>query len=163
VVARVRTGEDEAMVEPVTVWMVHLRRGAEPADVKGILALQQDALVFTHADVDAATRFTFAKITRVKRNRGTPILLIHWDEGGVRRTTAFYFVQPPPLNAEAHAGVDEAPPMVGLKRPTARRLHKRNATYLTSKSAMLKPIVQGWVNELATRIRAGGGVSPTEP
>jgi hypothetical protein len=155
------------MVEPVTVWMVHLRRGAAPADVKGILALHQEALVFTHSDGDGASRFPCAKITRVKRNRGTPILLIDWDEGGIRRTTAFYFVRPPPLNPEAHPVADEAAPtptvpLGALKRPTARRLRKRNVTYLTSKSAALKPIVQGWVSELTTRIEAGGGGSRTE-
>jgi hypothetical protein len=142
------------MPEPITVWMVHLGRGRDPQEVKGVLALHADTLVFTHAREGGTTRFPLAQVRRARRNRGTPILMVEWVDREVKRSTAFYFVKPPPLHPEERGGLDDPagpsqrPGLGALRKSTKRRQYKQNVTYLTSSGGTMKQMVQAWADEL---------------
>ena len=91
--------EDWHVVEPVTVWMVHLGLGdgRKAAEVRGTLTLGNDGLEFVERKTGADVRFDYTSIQRAKRVRGSPVLLVDWRRGEESRKTAFYFSQPPPL------------------------------------------------------------------
>jgi hypothetical protein len=142
------------MARTAKVWMVHLERGLPPVDHRGRIELLDDALVFTHSKTQSITRFEYASIDRAKRNRGTPILMLEWRDGDRRRSTAFYFVPPPPLEADAAPRMEQPSPF-GFGRTSARRQRKTNARFLTTTSGMLKPEIRAWAQELSERTRGG--------
>ncbi len=96
-----RTGDDDAMTElqPVTVWLVRLQRGEVDKDVKGSLRIEGDQLIFTPADDAGTYAFPFVELSRAKRLRASPVMLVEHRRDGDRREIAFYFTQPPPLEA----------------------------------------------------------------
>jgi hypothetical protein len=141
----------DAMARTAKVWMVHLERGTPPVEERGRIELMGDALVFTHAKTQSVTRFDYAQIDRAKRNLGTPILMVEWRDGDRRKSTAFYFVQPPPLEADEPRAVQ--PTGFGFGRTSVRRQRKTNARFLTTTAGMLKPEVNEWARELTERAR----------
>ena len=143
------------MVEPVTVWRVHLRRG-DVHDREGTLRLDDDALVFEDRATVGETRLEISAIRAVKRVKGSPILLVAHDDGGNQVETAFYFSQPPPLETSANpAGGSSARPTLGplaaKQRPSKRRHQRENVRYLTARGGSLKETIQGWVEEINER------------
>lgn len=150
-----------AMPEPVTVWMVHLRRGVAPAEVEGTLSLEADALVFSHGTGEV-TRIRLADAQTAKRLRGSPVLMLRWRRDAERRETAFYFRQPPPLEPPdptttslRSAGVAPSP-MAAMRRPSKRRQKRSNAQYLAMSGGMLKPTLKTWASEVSAGIAAAG-------
>lgn len=84
------------MIEPTTVWMVHLDR--TPTDeTEGILSADEWELVFVDAGSPETTRFPFVDIVNVKRVVGSPVFTLGWRLHDERRQTAFYLTRPPPL------------------------------------------------------------------
>ena len=145
------------MPEPVTVWMVHLGAG-NASDVEGTLRLDGDALVFEHAAKPAELRFPYATIENVRRVLSSPILIVGWTEDAQPRRTAFYFVQPPPLQPpspeELARSSDRPLGPLAQRRATSKRRHTRaNLGYLAVKSRGMKPVVQAWTTELRIRMR----------
>jgi hypothetical protein len=157
VVVGVRAGEDGSMADTVTVWMVHLG-GPDPSDVEGRLSLDADALVFEHGAKPAELRFPYAAIAKVRRVMGSPVIIVEWDENAQRRSTAFYFVQPPPLRPpspdEVATRSDRPPGLLAQRRATSKRRHMRaNIGYLTVTAKRSKPLVREWTSELRVRVR----------
>lgn len=152
------------MPEATTVWMVRLDRGLVDDDVRGTLELEPDAVVFTEARSGIEHRIPIHAMQRPKRVRGSPILMIaHAAEGGSRRV-AFYFSQPPPLRPpdpgsaalpESDLGGRPMGAFGAFRRTTKRRHMRTNLTYLTTANASLKRSIEAWVEEIATRMRAG--------
>ena len=159
VVAGTTASEDGFMLDRTTVWMVHLGDG-DPSDVEGAISLEDDALVFEPRDKPVELRFPYARIVRVRRLRGSPVLLLEWTEDRVRRRTAFYFIQPPPLEPPdpstlpaSRSGRPLGP--IGERRAASKRHHRRaNASYLTVSASRMKPEVKAWTVELTSRVRA---------
>ena len=99
-----------------------------------------------------------------KRVKGSPILMIAHTADGASRRVAFYFSQPPPLRPP-EPGSTALPesdlggrPMgaFGAFRRTSKRRHMRtNLAYLTTANASYKQVIQEWVVEIGTRMRAG--------
>jgi hypothetical protein len=144
--------------KPRTVWMVELSRDAAHHEVKGTLAIESDALVFTAAATARETRIPYDAAGRVQRLRMSPVLTVRWRDTDVDRRTAFYFVQPPPLDPPQDLALRTTTPL-GARRASPRRQHRQNATLLTARGSELKPTIVEWVAEIETRIRdarAGG-------
>jgi hypothetical protein len=141
------------MPEPVTVWMVHLGDGGGANEKKGTLSLEEDAVVFAFADSLERERIPLAAAKKAKRVRGSPVLLLSWTQGERPRSTAFYFVQPPPLRPPGLDETDRPRPGFGmLGRPSKRRHQRTNVRYLQTMGGGHKPLIQAWAEELMMRI-----------
>ena len=151
------------MPEAATVWMVRLDRGQVEHDIRGTLALEPDAVVFTEAHSGLAHRIPLTAMQPPKRVKGSPILMVaHTAAGDVQRI-AFYFSQPPPLRApepgsvslpETGLGGRPAGPFGAIRRTSKRRHMRTNLGYLTTANAGHKHVIQAWVDEIGARIRA---------
>jgi hypothetical protein len=146
------------MVRSDTVWMVHLRTGLEPTEIKGTIRLHEDALEFEASTTAAVSRFSFAQTRRARRLRASPVLMLDWNDGRESRRTAFYFVPPPPLSPPEDTlpgtGPDGRPPgPFAMLRGSGKRKHTRNnATYLAAQAGTMRARVQAWADELSNRI-----------
>jgi hypothetical protein len=141
------------MPEPVTVWMVNLRRGGDLREVEGTLRMDRDALVFTAGTNQAETRLPFAVTRKVKRIVGSPVLVLTWtDPTGESAQTAFYFARPPPIRAGADRRTAQPPPPTTLLRqPSRRRQRRENIGYLTSRSRSSRSTIKAWTSEIRAR------------
>ncbi len=151
------------MPEATTVWMVRLDRGRVEDDVRGTLVLDPEAVVFTEARSGIEHRIPIQAMQQPKRVKGSPILMIVHMADGVSRRVAFYFSQPPPLRppepgstALPEGGLGGRPMgAFGAFRRTSKRRHMRgNLGYLTTANAGHKQVIQEWVVEIGTRMRA---------
>jgi hypothetical protein len=147
------TGIMEHVPAPTTVWAVDLGRGASLEEVKGSLSLSSDALIFTPRDeARPERRFPLAEITRIRRLRGSPVLLvIRPGDGGDPQRTAFYFVQPPPL--ERPQDETRMTPL-GLGRNTKRKVRRQNVNYLGLWNKEKKTLLVEWERQLRGAITA---------
>jgi hypothetical protein len=152
------------MLEATTVWMVRLVPGQVHDDVRGTLVLDTEAVVFTEARSGLEHRIPIRAIEQPKRVKGSPILMITHSADGELRRVAFYFSQPPPLRPPEPGsralpeGGQGGRPMgaFGAIRRTSKRRHQRtNLGYLTTVNAGYKHIIQEWVEEIGSRMRAG--------
>ena len=144
------------MPEPITVWMVPLRRGVPPRDVQGTLTMEDDGLAFEAELTGETVLIPFTDARRIKRLRGSPVLMVEWAYQGTVIRAAFYFAPPPPLGPMDRNGVSVASsnPLADVKRPSKRRTRRENATYLTSVGGDLKPLLVMWANESNAKIAA---------
>jgi hypothetical protein len=141
------------MPEPATVWMVHLGGGRGVDEQKGTLSLEEDAVVFAFADSLERQRIPLSTAKKAKRVRGSPVLILSWVQEGRPRSTAFYFVQPPPLRPPELDEADRPRPGFGMfGRPSKRRQQRTNVRYLQTMGGGHKPVIQAWVAELMMRI-----------
>lgn len=155
-------GEDWVVLEPVTVWMVHLGRATRvtPVEVRGTLSLGETGLEFTESKTGADASFDYASIRRARRVRGSPVLLVDWRQGDEDRRTAFYFSQPPPLQPVTRSPTVDPPGPLGpftRATPSKRQVARMNLGYLRSTSVSMKPVIRAW--EQAVAERAGGRAS----
>lgn len=144
------------MPEPLVVWMVELERS--PDDIEGTLTLEERALRFERDDGGGGRTIDLTTVTKVKRVVGSPVLLVHSLEEGVKRATAFYLSKPPPL-APAAPPLDEPPPTLlfgnrGAKPPSRRKQRRANASYLANASTELGPIAKEWMLEVRAAVAA---------
>ena len=154
------------MPRPTKVWMVPLGR-TPIVEVMGDLRLEEGALRFQPREEGApATHLGFETITKVRRVRGSPVLMITHTEGspGAKTQTAFYFTQPPALDNIVRSRTAAEPEDVDLRsmRPSAfgqrrsrskRRTVRTNATYLTQEGTSRRHELQTWVEEIRKELR----------
>jgi hypothetical protein len=143
------------MMEPTTVWMVHLARGAPTDGVKGTLSLDGDAVVFSSDAQDF--RFDLASVHKVKRRKGSPVLQLDWRHQDSRRSTAFYFVQPPPLQpldpgSRQIDPVARTPGLLSGGRMTRSRHRRTNIRYLQTRGINSTELIQAWADEIARNL-----------
>lgn len=148
------------MPEPTTVWMVHLARGAPTDGVKGTLSLDEHAVVFSSATQDF--RFELVSVQRAKRRKGSPVLQLDWRHQESVRSTAFFFVEPPPLRPleSGSRQVDPVPRPAGLLgggRMTKSRHRKTNIRYLQTKGINTKELIQAWADEIGRNLADNRG------
>lgn len=138
------------MPVPVTVWAVELTPDEPLQEVKGSLSLDAEALVFTPRDeAKPPQRLPLRALVKVRRLWGSPVLMVVRDEGGLQARTAFYFVQPPPLDRPS-----ARPGFGGIQRNTKRRARRQNVSYFGIWNQEKKALVREW--ERAVR----GAVGP---
>jgi hypothetical protein len=142
------------MPEATTVWAVDLIR--EPKkDREGILSLQPGHLVFEpRAPGAAPLRIPLSTIRRARRLRGSPVLLVVHERNGVAVDTAFYFVQPPPL--EPVVGRGERPTPLSFGRASKRRARRQNVGYLGMSNREKREHVAEWARAVTEAVRATG-------
>lgn len=144
------------MPEPITVWRVRLQRG-DVRDHEGTLSLDDGALVFEDRATAGRTRLEFSAVRSAKRVRASPILLVVHDDEGMRVQTAFYFSQPPPLEAPPGGSPDERStgrplgPLAAARGTSKKRHQRENVRYLTVKSGGAKQTIEAWVDEIRAR------------
>lgn len=140
--------------EATTVWAVDLIR--EPKkDRQGTLSLESHHLVFEpRAAGTGALRIPLAAIRKVRRLRGSPVLLVVHDRNGRTDDTAFYFVQPPPL--EPVLGQGERPTPLSFGRASRRRARRQNVGYLGFSNRSKREQIDEWVAAVLEAIRRAG-------
>ena len=143
----------ERMPAPITVWAVDLGRGSSLEEVKGSLSLSSDALIFTPRDeTRPERRFGLAEITKIRRLRGSPVLVVlRQGEGREPLRTAFYFVQPPPLE---RPNDDTRPTPLGIGRNTKRKVRRQNVNYLGLWNKEKKAVLVEWERQLRGAVSA---------
>jgi hypothetical protein len=142
------------VVEPVEVWMVHLGVGSKPHEVRGTLTLGGSGLEFVERRSGVDVRFDYGSIRRAKRIRGSPVLMVDWRKDEEDRKTAFYFSQPPPLEAVPRsATIEPRGPLGQFTRatPSKRQIARMNLGYLRSTSATTKQVVRAWAEAVTER------------
>ncbi len=143
------------MPEAVTVWAVELRRGLA-RERKGTLSLEPDALAFVADDGSGRVRIGFEDVRRAKRLRGSPVLLVAHEVEGRTERTAFYFAQPPPL--EAFVGErPERPSPLPFGRGGRRKARRQNVGYLGTWNRELKADVADWERAVREAVRGARG------
>lgn len=138
----------------VTVWAVELGIRSTLEEVQGALELEAEALVFRPRDGATERRYALREISRVRRLRGSPVLMIVRAGPDGQRRTAFYFVPPPPLERP-----DETPrpTLGGIGRPTKRKVRRQNASYLGLINREKKALIRDWEQRVATAVAAARG------
>jgi hypothetical protein len=141
------------MPRAVTVWAVTLRPG-ETRERRGTLELEPDSIVFTGADGSVPARIALREVRRVRRLRGSPVLVVtHEGDAGSERT-AFYFAQPPPLEPVRSEEVPLRPSPVGFTRSSKRKARRQNAAYLGTWNREMKADIKEWERAIEQGMRS---------
>jgi hypothetical protein len=125
-------------MEPITVWAIRL--GEYTDEVRGILTLEESTLRFEHHKGTKSVTIPMGSIRRTKRVFGSPVLIVDFFQGEHLARMAFYFTQPPPLDAE---------PM-SRKR---RRQRKENMGLLMRENASKHELVKDWRSAIDQAVR----------
>ena len=146
-----------AMDDRVTVWAVELGQGTSMEERRGTLSLDDASLRFEPDGETRETCIALAEIRRVRRLRGSPVLIVVSPDEGKDRTTAFYFVQPPPLDAFRRDTV--RPPQTGLAslRNPKRRARKQNVGYLGMSNRQKKAELVAWERAVREAVDRAAG------
>ncbi|MEX2420431.1 MAG: hypothetical protein WD670_01300, partial [Actinomycetota bacterium] len=144
------------MPKPITVWAVELEKEAALEEVRGTLQLADGALVFTpRAEGRTVSRIPLSDVARVRRLRGSPVLMVfHASTHGERRT-AFYFAQPPPIGAYIGDLPAERPQGLSLSafRSPKRKARRDNVGYLGVMNREKKAMLTEWVRAVRAAIK----------
>jgi hypothetical protein len=145
------------MPEPTTVWAVDLIR--EPKkDRQGTLSLDEGQLVFEpRSSTASALRIPLDAIRRVRRLRGSPVMVVAHRGSEMTLETAFYFVQPPPL--EPVIGERDRPTVLSFGRGSKRRARRQNVGYLGMGNRQKRVEIDEWVRAV-DEARGRSGSSP---
>ena len=141
-----------AMPEAVTVWVVELSPGLAQ-ERRGTLSLLPDAIVFNASDGSEDMRIPLADVRRARRLRGSPVLLVVHDARGRAARTAFYFVQPPPLEDLRGEGQPERPSPLGFRKSSRRRARRQNIGCLGMWNRQLKADIAEWEDAIRKAVR----------
>jgi hypothetical protein len=146
----------------VTVWAVELGKDVQPDETKGTLELAGQALLFTpNDDACPAVRLPVSEIVKVRRLRGSPVLMVERTTASGPRRTAFYFVQPPPLSAILGTTVERPSGLAAFRNPK-RKARRDNVGYLGTTNREKKAAINEWVRAVRTAAaRATSG--PDQP
>lgn len=129
----------KGVIAPTTVWAVRI--GVSNEDAEGTLSLEQDHLVFTIEE--GSLQIPLASVRRVRRVRGSPVMLVDQNEGGRVAKFAFFFAKPPPLEPEG--------------RTTRRRNRRSSMSYLGMANRARKESVAKWVRAIKQAAEAAKG------
>jgi hypothetical protein len=140
-----RSRHDEEVPRAVTVWAVELGKDVHPDEIKGTLELGNQALLFSPNDeARPAIRIALHDIAKVRRLRGSPVLMVERTTSAGSRKTAFYFAQPPPL-AVLMGGSVEQPVGFDRFRSPKRKARRDNVGYLGLMNREKKAALSEWV------------------
>jgi hypothetical protein len=143
----------------VTVWAVELGKDVQPDEIKGTLELGGEALFFSPNDESRpAIRIALQDIAKVRRLRGSPVLMVERTTSSGSRKTAFYFAQPPPLAALLGAPVERPAGLAAFRNPK-RKARRDNVGYLGLMNREKKAALSEWVRA----VKAGVSKSASGP
>ena len=129
----------------MTVWAVELAKDVEPDEIKGTLELTGAALLFTPLDeARPGLRIALTDIVKVRRLRGSPVLMVERTIATGPRRTAFYFAQPPPLNALLGTTTERPSGLAAFRSPK-RKARRDNVNYLGLTNREKKETLEEWV------------------
>jgi hypothetical protein len=134
----------------VTVWAVDLVR-APKEDTRGTLSVGERAIEF-RAAADVELTIPFAEVRKVRRLRGSPVLMVVHDREGVRERTAFFFVEPPPLEPPTNQPRPSLIP--GSPR---RRVRRHNVNYLGLGNRARRELVADWEARVRAAVSRASG------
>ena len=144
------------MLRPVTVWAVELGPEIPPDEIKGALALEGDTLTFTPGTGDhPPLGIPLGSIAKVRRLRGSPVLMVIHGRGAGTRRTAFYFAQPPPLGLLTGQTTERPRGGLAAFHNPRRKARRDNLGYLGVVNREKKAQVSEWVRA----VRAAAGVA----
>ena len=130
------------------MWAVELGKGVQPDEIKGTLELGDDLLLFSpNEEARPAMRIALQDIAKVRRLRGTPVLMVERTTSAGSRKTAFYFAQPPPLAALMGAPVERSVGFDRFRSPK-RKARRDNVGYLGLMNREKKSALTEWVRAL---------------
>jgi hypothetical protein len=140
-----RSRHDEEVPRAVTVWAVELGKDVHPDEIKGTLELGDQALLFSPNDeARPAIRIALHDIAKVRRLRGSPVLMVERTTSAGSRKTAFYFAQPPPLAVLMGASVEQPVGFDRFRSPK-RKARRDNVGYLGLMNREKKAALSEWV------------------
>ena len=143
------------------MWEVELGKPESPGEVKGTLELSDRNLIFTPRDEARSTvRIALDEIAKVKRLRGSPVLMVIRETAAGPQRTAFYFVQPPPMIPLHGEPVERGRGLAAFRNPK-RQARRDNISYLGLMNRENKATLKEWVRAVeaaAARARASGSV-----
>ena len=145
------------MRQNVRVWAVELVQDAMPAEREGRLSTDADGLRFEPTKAgEAAVSLPFREMTKVRRLRGSPVLMVVCRRGEREVRTAFYFVQPPPLAAFTDDRTDTRLTLPVLRNPK-RKARRDNVGYLGVMNREKKAELVAWEREVRAAMTAARG------
>ena len=145
------------MPRATTVWAVELADERGPDEIKGTLELSGAALLFTPQDEALpGLRIPVADIVKVRRLRGSPVLMVERAFSTGRRRTAFYFAQPPPLGTLLGTATPEKPTGLSALRNPKRKARRDNVNYLGLTNREKKAVLAEWVRAVRAAMARGG-------
>ena len=121
---------------------------------KGSLDLEDRTLVFEPADDAPSRRIALTDIRKVRRLRGSPVLLVIHAAGGVVFRTAYYFAQPPPLE-RTQPLPQERLTILAIRKNTRRYVRRQNVGYLGMWNRQKKGLLAEWERAVRTAIGYG--------
>lgn len=147
----------EVMPDDVRVWAVDLEEGSSLNEREGSLSLQADVLRFEPSkEGSRALSITLRDVTKAKRLKGSPVLLVLSRQGERVARTAFYFAQPPPLTAFTAERPDTRPSLAAFRNPK-RKARRDNVGYLGLTNRKKKALVMEWEDAVRTAVAAARG------
>jgi hypothetical protein len=146
----------------VTVWEVELGKPESSEEVKGTLELSHTDLIFTPRDeARPNVKIPLGEITKVKRLRGSPVLMVLRETASGQERIAFYFAQPPPIGAIQGEPVERRTGISAFRNPK-RQARRDNISYLGLMNRENKAALKEWakaVDAAAGKARLGAGGS----
>lgn len=138
------------------MWAVELGPELPPDETKGVLTLDGETLSFTPEPVvGPPLEIPVGSITKVRRLRGSPVLMVVHGTGVMRRT-AFYFAQPPPLGVMTGQVTERPQGGLAAFRNPKRKARRDNLGYLGAINRAKKAQISEWVGAL----RAAAAAAP---
>lgn len=129
------------MVAPARAWGVRL--GVTNEDAEGTLYLEDDVLLFDLTHDAGVLEIPLQRIRKVKRLRGSPVLLVDSAEEDRTARFAFYFVKPPPLKP--------------VGRESKRRAKRQAVTYLQQSNFRQVDRIKEWESALREAVAGSKG------
>lgn len=143
------------MPRAVTVWAVELAKDAAPEEVKGTLELDLEGLLFTPSEeTRTVLRIAVGEVQKVRRLRGSPVLMVERITPIGTRRTAFYFVQPPPLGTLLGEAVERPSGLAAFRSPK-RKARRDNVNYLGLMNREKKATLDAWVRAVKDAVAKG--------
>ncbi len=138
------------------MWAVHLGKDVQPDEIKGTLELGTDALLFTPNDeARPVLRIPLGDVAKVRRLRGSPVLMLERTTAAGSRKTAFYFAQPPPLTALLGTSPERPTGLAAFRSPK-RKARRDNVGYLGLMNREKKDALSEWVRAVKEAVARGG-------
>jgi hypothetical protein len=141
------------MERSVRVWAVELGEGAPPTEREGRLWCDALGLRFEPArEGEAVIAIPFDEVRKVRRLRGSPVLMVVRRRGDRETRTAFYFVQPPPLAALTDTQTDVRS-IIPFRNPK-RKARRENVGYLGLMNREKKAELMQWERDVRAAVAA---------
>ncbi len=132
------------MVESVRVWAVNLA-SEDRGGIECRMSLEGGHLVLASDGETEAARIALADVAKVRRLRGTPVLVLEHVHVTGQQRLAIFFVKPPPMPGKS----------------SRRRTRRNSITYLSTLNRGMVDLLKAWEREIRS-VRAAGQRDSTD-